>query len=135
MSKPEQHGDTWEKDFGKWFREFYDGNNLVVPPSFVKGVLCSEIAKAEQREIIICAAVKALCGKVFRGHRHSDAIHALTVARCKTAFKPELQGFITSRNRFVGRHEAADIQKYAKIPSANPDGYDLSGDLYSEDLY
>jgi hypothetical protein len=44
------------------------------------------------------------------------------------------QGFITSRNRFVNRSEARELQEAAGIASVAPGGY--RGDLlFSEDLY
>jgi hypothetical protein len=44
------------------------------------------------------------------------------------------QGFITSRNRYVGREEALRLQLAAGIKSACPSGY-RARDLFSEDLY
>lgn len=87
------------------------------------------------REIVICAAVISDTGKIFRGHRHSDCIDAMR----KRGEKPDKwnrsQGFITSKNRYVDRKEAFNIQKIAKIESVAKDGYDPSKELYSEDLY
>jgi hypothetical protein len=47
----------------------------------------------------------------------------------------QAQGFITSKNRYVDRKEAFNIQKLAGIKSVAKDGYDPSKELYSEDLY
>ncbi len=87
-------------------------------------------------EICICAAVKA-DDKVFRCHRHHHGLkmvhdaeqqdHALT-------FMSVEQGFITSRNRFVGREEALKLQQAAGLPSVDPSGY-RARELFSEDLY
>jgi hypothetical protein len=86
-----------------------------------------------RREIVICAAIKTKGGQIIRGDRHSDILALMGQKLIDR--KESVQGFITSRNRFVNRHDAADIQKHAKIPSKNPEGYNLDGNLYSEDLY
>ena len=89
------------------------------------------------REIIICAAVKTPSGLIVRGHRHCDCYHNISlrpeyrdpdkVGRCD-------EGFITSRNRYVGREEALKLQIEAGIKSADPGGYRRDV-LFSEDLY
>ena len=76
-------------------------------------------------ELIICAAIQMPDGYVIRGHRHNDA---LGVAAGMPRYAESkgvgvVQGFVTSRNRFVGRQEASLIHR----------GTDA--DLYSEDLY
>ncbi len=112
------------------------------------------------REIVICAAVRLPDGRIFVGHRHQ---HALATARevvewnCGEDPGPHhwrklreawfsaqagagedeafmAQGFITSRNRFVGRVEAYELQQDAGIQSKARDGY-RNGRLFSEDLY
>lgn len=45
------------------------------------------------------------------------------------------QGFLTSRGRFVGRADAAAIQKMAGIPSVDPNRVPYPAALFSEDLY
>jgi hypothetical protein len=85
-------------------------------------------------EIIICAAVMAEDGKIYRGHRHGDAMRACQQTGRKLFRGPEQQGFITSLNRYVLREEARQIQDRAGIPSADPDGYRMRT-LFSEDLY
>lgn len=92
-------------------------------------------------EIVICSAVRALDGKIVRGHRHHDAIRALHMIpgyekeHCYGK-NGEDQGFMTSRNRYVTRREGCQLQQAAGIPSILPfkDSF-LHGELYSEDLY
>lgn len=89
-------------------------------------------------EIIICAAIRMPDGYIVRGHRHADAIRTASgIPRYhrERAWGPN-QGFVTSRNRYVDRVEACQIQKAAGIKSvlAGAEGY-LHGELYSEDLY
>ena len=92
----------------------------------------------EEREIVICAAVCAPDGYVVRGHRHSDAIRTISEIPRYKGHRPYSgdQGFVTSRNRFVGRVEACVLQKAAGIKSVleGAEAY-LHGELYSEDLY
>jgi len=88
-------------------------------------------------EIVICSAVKTPSGLIVRGHRHCDCYHNLSL-------RPEYkdpksicfceEGFITSRNRFVGREEGRKLQDKAGIKSVDRDGY-REGTLFSEDLY
>ena len=87
------------------------------------------------KEIIICAAIKTRSGKVFRGHRHSDAIKAAhedgwTMQDLSFAD----QGFVTSKNRYVTREEGRKLQDAAGIKSVDPEGY-RGTTLFSEDLY
>lgn len=87
-------------------------------------------------EICIVAAMRTPTGLVLRGQRHSDCIKALKQIESLTYFeiiKAE-QGFITSKNRFVGRKEGYELQKKAKVKSQREGGY-TEGRLYSEDLY
>ncbi len=87
------------------------------------------------REICICAAVKATDGTVIRGHRHRDCLEGI-VRRGKTpCINSDSQGFITSLNRYVDRREGFALQAEAGIESANPEGYNSAGWLFSEDLY
>lgn len=84
-------------------------------------------------ETCICAAIRCIReGRIVRGHRHGDCIQTAV----KMLIDPHgcEQGFITSRNRFVGRVEGRKLQDAAGIPSYDRDGY--RGDtLFSEDLY
>ena len=82
------------------------------------------------REVVICSAVVADDGMVYRGHRHNNCINLIREVKKI----PKEQGFITSKNRFVGRKEAYKIQIEAGIESR--DGYHhILGELFSEDLY
>lgn len=108
-----------------------------------------EEMEAQAREIVICAAIRLPDGRVFRGHRHSNCIDVARTTvnhRHRIGLEPEPfhgiyekrglgdQGFITSRNRFVGREEAYRLQVAAGIESVARDGY--RGELlFSEDLY
>lgn len=92
-------------------------------------------------EVCICAAIQYR-SRTWRGHRHGDAMDAQQQELSYTMNRKELatmctskeQGFITNKNRYVGRDEGRDIQTRAGIPSAAPDGY-RGATLYSEDLY
>ena len=89
------------------------------------------------KEICICAALR-LRDKtcyIVRGHRHRDCLE--TIARKGIDSNPKLweQGFITSHNRFVDRRDGFNLQQLQEIESANPEGYNSAGWLFSEDLY
>jgi hypothetical protein len=94
-----------------------------------------DIARRKQAEICICAAVRIPDGSIIRGHRH---LHALVVAWNEYPslhITKDMQGFITSRNRFVTRAEGAELQRLAGVKSAAT-GREVEGDvLTSEDLY
>ena len=90
-------------------------------------------AERDAKEVCICSAVKSADGLIMRGQRHHDCIRSMRDMNWSVSNKPELQGFITSRNRFVSRVEALAIQKEAGIPSAQ--GEYRSNELFSEDLY
>jgi len=100
------------------------------------------------KEICICAAIRLPDGRIFRGHRHADAIRVAQEYvdyRHSIGLEPtnydglrgdmgsDSQGFITSTNRFVSRAEGMALQFDAKVPSAAEGGY--RGTLFSEDLY
>lgn len=85
-------------------------------------------------EICICAAIKLDDGRIIRGHRHDDCYHTMFKWLGKDTARKVLheQGFVTSQNRFVDRHEGMRLQRAAGIESVH--GY--RGDtLFSEDLY
>lgn len=99
---------------------------------FISGLLEE---KEEQKEIVICAAVKLHDGRIFRGHRHADCFAVMRGINPKIEWPNDNeQGFITSKNRFVTRQEGRKLQDTAGIPSASVDGY-FGNTLYSEDLY
>lgn len=95
----------------------------------------------EGHEVVICAAVR-FKDKVWRGNRHDHALEAMhnelswsLSRRQMNALKTDRdQGFVTSKNRYVGREEAYQMHTKLGIPSNSLDGY--RGDiLFSEDLY
>ena len=88
-----------------------------------------------EKEICICAAVLNDDGKIIRGHRHRDCFEGIVRRGKKPLATFEAQGFITSKNRYVDRIEGFKLQQKAGIKSANPEGYNSSGWLFSEDLY
>jgi hypothetical protein len=87
------------------------------------------------KEICICAAVIATDGTIIRGHRHRDCLEGIIRRGLRPSLEWNAQGFITSLNRFVDRREGYSLQKKAGIKSANPEGYNSAGWLYSEDLF
>lgn len=70
-------------------------------------------------------------GIVFLGHRHGQCIYAkCAITGLRDGESGEhVQGFLTNKNRFVDRQEAAIIAFDAKQISQEKDT------LYSEDLY
>lgn len=94
------------------------------------------------KEIVICAAVRAKDGTVIRGHRHGNALQALQMIPGYEKERPhgDDQGFVTSKNRYVNRKEAYQIQKAAGIPSAlegteHARSAYAAEECFSEDLY
>jgi hypothetical protein len=98
------------------------------------------------RESIICAAihypdilfsmihgpVNIQSGAVFYAPRHHQIIETVSKTLNRRTLGEDIQGFITSKRRFVNRREAFDIaHKAGQIRGAM---YDRS-ELYSEDLY
>lgn len=81
-------------------------------------------------EICICAAWKTEEGTIIRGHRHPHAYHVAEEMHLTPSRDPNAQGFITSRNRFVGREEGAKLQKAAGLMDPR-----ATNCLTSEDLY
>lgn len=92
-----------------------------------------EFVNRKPPEIVICAAVVAEDGRIFRCHRHHQGFWILADLKIKRRPDHDAQGFITSKNRYVNRKEALQLQQAAGIPSADPSGY--GKELYSEDLY
>ena len=84
-------------------------------------------------EIVICAAVIGVDGRVIRCHRHNHGIAVLAELKVKLRPDHDAQGFITSKNRYVNRKEGLQLQLAAGIPSADIGGY--GKELFSEDLY
>lgn len=106
-------------------------------------------AIAQGNEVCICAAIMWR-GRVWRGHRHG---HAMEVMRQELGWNMtgkeimrshmfKNQGFVTSKNRYVGREEGLRLHKAAGIPSqaeqsekGKPHAGYRNGLLFSEDLY
>ena len=61
------------------------------------------------REYITMAAIRRPDGTIFRGYRHATIIHEMGGSK-----HPDVQGFITSQNRFVEREEALKIARAAR---------------------
>jgi len=72
-------------------------------------------------------------GLVFCGHRHSHCMYTMVAVTGIRSVESEVgdyvQGFLTSKNRFVDREEGA------KIHMANGHKIDFENRLFSEDLY
>lgn len=86
-------------------------------------------------EICICAAWRAIDHTIWRGHRHNHCRDAMVAAGRQPSVTSQAQGFITSRNRFVDRREAARLQKEAQIPTVDESRVPFPSALFSEDLY
>jgi hypothetical protein len=79
-------------------------------------------------------------GVVLCGYRHGDIVYQFLALTGKRSVLPECgeyeQGFITNKNRFVGRKEAFDIARIAdQIKGPNKGQSENSIGLTSEDLY
>lgn len=88
-------------------------------------------------ELPACAAIQLPDGTTFAGHRHHHClsmIHMTFGVACPFARETWVQGFMTTRGRFVTRREAWMMRVREDLPSASPDGY-RGCELYSEDLY
>lgn len=95
------------------------------------------------KEYILCAAVhindgvkwpslpvNIKSGRVICGYRHSDCI-ATIIQLLYSYDERNIQGFLTSRDRFVDRHEAAKIAYEAgQIIAIESDTILISEDLY-----
>lgn len=109
-----------------------------LPGSLASGDPIAPPSTPNDREQCICAAIKLTNGEVWRGHRHDGAIkYAMDAGVTKQEIYDAEQGFITSRNRFVGREEGARLQHDAGIVSAETGNLPEreGGMLFSEDLY
>ncbi len=110
------------------------GTDLAKICDFFLSVLSSEKEKWIRGEMVICSAVK-FGDVIVRGHRHCDCITTAQRMRIDTKHVSGDEGFMTSKNRFVGRKEAFEIQKLAGIKSVDQYGGSSTEELYSEDLY
>ena len=94
------------------------------------------------KETCICSAVKYR-NKIWFGHRHSDALNAMrnelsyfmNGKQISDIREYIIQGFITTKKRFVDRKEGYNLQISAGIISVCKDIPYLNKELYSEDLY
>jgi len=72
-------------------------------------------------------------GLVFCGYRHNHCMYTMVAVTGIRSVESEvgtyIQGFLTSKNRFVDREEAA------KIHMANGHEVEFENRLFSEDLY
>lgn len=89
------------------------------------------------QEIPICAAMQMDDGYVIRGHRHDDCMQTMgKIPRYKgERARQEMQGFVTSRNRFVGREEACRMYRAANMRGPHGELPYNARVLFSEDLY
>ena len=94
--------------------------------------------EGEKQEYILCAAIQyhdlsdevySEIGLVVAGRRHHDIIHTtfFLTGKSQHLMGKNTQGFITSKNRFLNRVEAANFFK-------DHGGEVTSNLLYSEDL-
>jgi hypothetical protein len=97
-------------------------------------ILCAAIWYPELKlEKDLSSARPANCdvGVVFCGHRHHNCIHQMVniygIYQSKAG--RYIQGFLTSKNRFVDRKEAYEIH------IANGNKAEFVNSLFSEDLY
>ena len=119
------------------------GNN---PDWLIKEM--DKIANPRNWERVVCAAIHYNDGKphahqpinidtgfVICGLRHHNCISVFSeLGGCKTLNKNSVQGFVTTKNRFVNRMEAMDVA----INSGQVQERNLKADhigLFSEDLY
>jgi len=90
-------------------------------------------------EVCLVAAIQLQDGRVVRGHRHNDCIR--TIVAWQKAGQDvgrtdrSVQGFLTSRGRFVNREEGADLMKAVRHVVPRTGRVFIQPTLYSEDLY
>ena len=108
--------------------------------AFLTETIQQSMEVGREKEVCICAAIKMPDGYIVRGHRHNDCIHTIYgIKRYQTGlskmYEAIIEGFITTRNRFVDRKEGLKLQMAAGIKSADREGKYRGDELYSEDLY
>jgi hypothetical protein len=97
-------------------------------------ILCAAIWYNRLTPNIIHQPKNVHTGFVLCGHRHHNVIQIGAELAGLRLKERDVQGFITSKNRFVDRKEAYIIAiKSGQIQS--PSAEDELKDLYSEDLY
>jgi len=116
-----EHRDEYNKGYNKALQDLRD----KAPH------LAESIVEEMDKEIIICSAIKCPDGYIVRGHRHHDCIRTISeIQKYKDNYKGDknfVQGFITSKNKFVNRNKAYEIFKNL--------AWSEKGQLYSEDVY
>ena len=85
------------------------------------------------KEICICAGIK-INDQVIRGHRHHDCFESARRRGISDKITSKMQGFVTSKNRFVNRETGALLQREAGVLSVWT-GKEVKDLLFSEDLY
>ena len=105
------------------------------PAHNVDALIAAVRAERAQGELetCICAAVRLDDGRVFYGHRHHNAMQAARKHGFQDRVTQQMQGFITTRGRFVGRIVGLALQQAAGVTSAR--GSYNGRALFSEDLY
>lgn len=91
-------------------------------------------------EVPACAAIQVKImgvSVIFAGKRHNDCISAINYAGHRDEYvKEHVQGFMTTRGRFVTRFQALQLMKRAGRKTARNDQDEFhGGELFSEDLY
>ena len=102
-------------------------------------ILCAAIwykfipVKKELPEGVMLRPVNCDRGLVFCGHRHAQCMYTMVsitgIRSVESEVGEYIQGFLTSKNRFVDREEGARIHR------ANGHTTDFEDRLFSEDLY
>lgn len=97
-----------------WYKDFPLIKDSPIPDGFIRPINCDR-------------------GIVFSGHRHHNCLYQMVAITGKYQHEAgeEIQGFLTSKNRFVDRKEAAVI--FIKTTGRIPEYH--SDQLFSEDLY
>ena len=95
-----------------WYKDFPLIKDDILDQGFIRPINCDR-------------------GIVFCGHRHHNCLYQMVAITGKYQHEigEEIQGFLTSKNRFVDRREGA------KIHIENGGTVEYSSQLFSEDLY
>jgi len=99
-----------------WYKDFPLIKDSEIPDGFIRPLNCDR-------------------GIVFSGHRHHNCMYQMIAISGKYQHEAgeEIQGFLTSKNRFVNRQEGLEI---ALRMNQVIDLDDVHGNqLYSENLY
>lgn len=96
-----------------WYKDFPLVKDDITAIGFIRPINCDK-------------------GIVFSGHRHHNCLYQMVAITGKYQHQigEEVQGFLTSKNRFVDRKEAAKMFIEA---GGTPEYH--SDQLFSEDLY